>query len=208
VSGTHRDQETDGDGRQKILAVAGSLFMTRGYRAVSTREIAEAVGVTQPALYHHFAGKEDLYVAVLEDELAQQSAAMWRAARLDTSGSDQLAALAAGIAERAEYDLSLMFHDLRFEVSGATRRRIGLAFRDAMMTPMAAILETLVEEGSIAPMAEPGFSQRDAAMFVLGVIRTLTDRGASRGPGLDRSAKVVGEMTVRLVLNGLGGNLT
>ncbi len=57
-------------------------------------------------------------------------------------------------------------------------------------------------------MAEPGFSQRDAAMFVLGVIRTLTDRGASRGPGLDRSAKDVGEMTVRLVLNGLGGNLT
>ncbi|MDQ3524945.1 MAG: TetR/AcrR family transcriptional regulator, partial [Chloroflexota bacterium] len=175
------------------------------YRAVSTREIAEAVGVTQPALYHHFAGKEELYVAVLEEELAQQSAAMWQAARLDTSGSERLAALAESIAVRAEYDLSLMFHDLRFEVSEVTRRRIGLAFRDAMMMPMAAILETLVEEGKIAPMEEAELSQGDAVMYVLGVIRTLTDRGASRGSGSSRSATDIGAMTVRLVLHGLGG---
>ena len=71
---TRGNRDSDGEGRQRILAVARSLFMTRGYRAVSTREIAEAVGVTQPALYHHFAGKEELYVAVLEEELAQQSA--------------------------------------------------------------------------------------------------------------------------------------
>ncbi len=202
---TRGNRDSDGEGRQRILAVARSLFMTRGYRAVSTREIAEAVGVTQPALYHHFAGKEELYVAVLEEELAQQSAAMWQAARLDTSGSERLAALAESIAVRAEYDLSLMFHDLRFEVSEVTRRRIGLAFRDAMMMPMAAILETLVEEGKIAPMAEPGFSQRDAAMFVLGVIRTLTDRGSSRGPEADRRPEDIGVTTVRLVLHGLGG---
>ena len=70
-------------GRSEILAAARSLFMSRGYRAVSTRDIADAVGLTQPALYHHFGGKEALYVAVMEDELATISARLDRAARLD-----------------------------------------------------------------------------------------------------------------------------
>src|SRR5690349_3359337 len=43
-----------------ILQAARQLFMAHGYRAVSTRQVAEAVGLTQPALYHHFATKEEL----------------------------------------------------------------------------------------------------------------------------------------------------
>ena len=39
--------------------------MAHGYRAVSTRQVAEAVGLTQPALYHHFATQADLYQGLL-----------------------------------------------------------------------------------------------------------------------------------------------
>ncbi len=51
--------------RDEILEVAVGLFASRGYHGVSMDDIGAAAGVTGPALYHHFAGKEAMLVAAL-----------------------------------------------------------------------------------------------------------------------------------------------
>jgi AcrR family transcriptional regulator len=51
--------------REEILAIAVDLFATRGYHGVSMDDIGAAAGVTGPALYHHFAGKEAMLAAAL-----------------------------------------------------------------------------------------------------------------------------------------------
>ena len=51
--------------RDEILDIAVGLFATRGYHGVSMDDIGSAAGVTGPALYHHFAGKEAMLVAAL-----------------------------------------------------------------------------------------------------------------------------------------------
>jgi AcrR family transcriptional regulator len=51
--------------REEILEVAVGLFASRGYHGVSMDDIGAAAGVTGPALYHHFAGKEAMLVAAL-----------------------------------------------------------------------------------------------------------------------------------------------
>jgi AcrR family transcriptional regulator len=51
--------------RDEILAVAVQLFATRGYHGVSMDDIGTAAGVTGPALYHHFAGKEAMLAAAI-----------------------------------------------------------------------------------------------------------------------------------------------
>src|SRR5262249_60776067 len=51
--------------RHEILEIAVGLFATRGYHGVSMDDIGAAAGVTGPALYHHFAGKEAMLVAAL-----------------------------------------------------------------------------------------------------------------------------------------------
>jgi AcrR family transcriptional regulator len=80
--------------RAALLAAARGLFAQRGYAAVATEEIVQAAGVTRGALYHHFAGKLELFEAVYEDverELVE------RIAQAAMSGaSDPLAALHAG----------------------------------------------------------------------------------------------------------------
>ena len=192
--------------RSEILVVARRLFMARGYRAVTTREIADAVGVTQPALYHHFGGKEALYTAVLEESLASRSEAMWDAVRLDKPATTRLAMIAKGIAERADDDLTQMFHDLRHEVSERTRARIGTAFREAMMVPMFAILDALVEEGAVGPIERLELTQAEAAMFILSVIRMLTEGSAGPARGPARSPAEIGDTTVQIVLNGIGSH--
>ena len=51
--------------RDEILDIAVGLFAQRGYHGVSMDDIGSAAGVTGPALYHHFAGKEAMLVAAL-----------------------------------------------------------------------------------------------------------------------------------------------
>src|ERR1700755_1855845 len=51
--------------REEILEIAVDLFARNGYRGVSMDDIGAAAGVTGPALYHHFAGKEAMLAAAL-----------------------------------------------------------------------------------------------------------------------------------------------
>jgi AcrR family transcriptional regulator len=51
--------------REEILQIAVGLFAKRGYHGVSMDDIGAAAGVTGPALYHHFAGKEAMLAAAL-----------------------------------------------------------------------------------------------------------------------------------------------
>ena len=53
-------QESEMNTRQRYLMKALELFSRRGFDAVSLSDIAEAVGVSRPALYKHFKSKRDL----------------------------------------------------------------------------------------------------------------------------------------------------
>lgn len=52
--------------RDEILEIAVGLFASRGYHGVSMDDIGTAAGVTGPALYHHFKGKEAMLAAALK----------------------------------------------------------------------------------------------------------------------------------------------
>jgi AcrR family transcriptional regulator len=59
--------------RKKVVEAAYSLFLQKGYHRTTMEEIASLLGVTKPAIYQYFPGKEDLYAAVAEhgrEELA------------------------------------------------------------------------------------------------------------------------------------------
>ncbi|OBI47241.1 TetR/AcrR family transcriptional regulator [Mycobacterium sp. E796] len=55
------DQRRPGDTpREEILDAAAELFTECGYTATSTRAIADAVGIRQSSIYHHFETKDDI----------------------------------------------------------------------------------------------------------------------------------------------------
>ena len=54
-----------GGRRDQILAVAAQLFAKHGFHGVSIADLGAAVGVSGPALYRHFPGKEALLAELL-----------------------------------------------------------------------------------------------------------------------------------------------
>lgn len=86
--------------RAQILAVAAQLFARRGFHGVSIADLGAAVGISGPALYRHFPGKEalltELLVGISERLLAG-------ADRIVADAVDPRAALAELVAFQAEF---------------------------------------------------------------------------------------------------------
>ena len=57
----------DGNRRQDLVLAAARLFRRKGYDATSTRDIAEAVGMRSGSPFYHFASKQALLYAVMEE---------------------------------------------------------------------------------------------------------------------------------------------
>lgn len=55
--------------RERILREASRLFAVRGYYGSSTRDIATAVGIRQPSLFHHFPNKQAIFQELLSYSL-------------------------------------------------------------------------------------------------------------------------------------------
>ncbi|MGO4496817.1 TetR/AcrR family transcriptional regulator [Paenibacillus sp. 2RAB27] len=56
--------------RERILTEARELFATFGYRALTMRSIAKAMGYSHGALYYHFNEKAELFYALIKDDFA------------------------------------------------------------------------------------------------------------------------------------------
>jgi AcrR family transcriptional regulator len=64
--------------REQLLNAAAHLFAARGFAGVTMDDIGGAAGISGPALYHHFSGKEamlgEMLVSISEHLLEQGSA--------------------------------------------------------------------------------------------------------------------------------------
>src|SRR5436309_14146215 len=63
--------------KRQILAAARELFGHPGAEEPSVDRLAEAAGISKPILYRHFPSKRELYLAVLEDHLADLIRRLW-----------------------------------------------------------------------------------------------------------------------------------
>lgn len=71
---TETTNRMSGDERRKqILRVAIELFSQRGFSGTTTKEIANAAGVSEAMVFRHFANKEELYSALLDHKACNRA---------------------------------------------------------------------------------------------------------------------------------------
>lgn len=82
--------------RERLLAAATEVFAQNGYAGASLDEIGARAGVTKGGVYFHFAGKEELFFAVLDHWRDQRRRLLQVPAAHAGAAADALRAFLAG----------------------------------------------------------------------------------------------------------------
>lgn len=140
------------DVRQRILETAADLFMGQGFDGVSIRQIAESCNLSKAGLYYYFKDKEDLFLAVLDENLSVFEELL---TNLQTqSGSSrsiissfikavftELPLNVRSIFQKAQQDLS--------KVNPAARTSFNKRYEEKFLAPLAEIIQTGIVSNQI-----------------------------------------------------------
>lgn len=149
---------------REILDAARDLFARKGFEAARMDEVATAVGVTKPAVYRYFPGKDRLIEALLEEDLAVPSRALnaWigehdgSARELLEGFATRLDDLRGGGLARGYLMLAMDEGDRRPEIAGFIREQI-LA---PGLLALAAAFAKLMARGELAAGHDPQLMAR------------------------------------------------
>ena len=189
---------SDSGGREAILETSAKLFSQQGYKEVSIRDIAQACGMTNAALYYHFKNKEDLFLAMLQRDHERTIASLQAAA--DGPGdlrSDlvQLAARYSATMCEHRQSFQTLWRDMK-QLEAVRGQRLFGEMRQQMLQPLVQRLGTAQAADEIA--------RGDVTLYAVllhGMIIALTHEGKPGKRG--RVAHEEIETAVDIFLNGL-----
>lgn len=81
--------------RDELVHAAARIFGERGFHAARLEDVAEHAGYSTGAIYSNFAGKEDLFLAVLERQVAAHVRDLRAAVEPESEAENRIAAAAA-----------------------------------------------------------------------------------------------------------------
>lgn len=149
---------------EEILDVAEELFMLQGYRATSTRQITEKIGVTQPTLYYHFKKKEEIYYHVMLRLSSTVEAKLRQIAADETlSIEDKILHMALFLQQKHPFNLFVMMHDIQHTLSKEMSQQLYYLWKKSYKAPFV----DLFEQGEFYLKAEIDPSFAVSQLFIL-----------------------------------------
>ena len=173
--------------RALLLAAARRVFLARGYHAATLEQIADEAGFSKGAVYSRFASKADMFLALLEDRIAERAAQNMEAAE-DLAGSGDFAAVTtlAQQAERAAPGWRLLVTEFRIHAAADPElNRRYAALHEQAVEGIARVLVSISERGADGLALPP----RQLAELLLALetglaLEQLADPGALGGRDL------------------------
>ena len=165
--------------REALLEAAARGISRDGYAGLSLERVAAEAGYTRGALYHQFAGKEELALAVVEWVQRTWDAEVRRPAAVASAPVERLLALARGHVVYCRRDIARVLLALRVEFTGRDHP-VGQAVRrvlTGLADECAALVTAGQRDGSI-----PAGPVREIALAYLGVVETTAIQLAGATP--------------------------
>ncbi|MBL8230999.1 MAG: TetR/AcrR family transcriptional regulator [Bryobacterales bacterium] len=183
--------------RASIVEAAVRLFAQNGFRGTTTRQLAAALGVSEPVLYQHFQTKRDLYSAILE-HLSQGSSILL---------PDDLESLFATGDDRTFFT-RLASEILKWNVEDASRPRILLysaleghelseLFYERHIVPFNHALAAFIERG----MEQGRFRKADPLLVARSFCWTVAHYGLALTVFAHRDDEVTRNRTIALIVD-------
>jgi AcrR family transcriptional regulator len=189
---------TESGGRETILETSAKLFSQQGYKEVSIRDIAQACGMTNAALYYHFKNKEDLFLAMLQRDHERTIASLQAAAAGPgdlRSDLVQLAMRYSAITCERRQSFQTLWRDMK-QLEAVRGQRLYGEMRQQMLRPLVQRLA--------AAQAADEIARGDVKLFAVllhGMIIALTHEGKPGKRGHVAHEEI--ETAVDVFLNGL-----
>jgi AcrR family transcriptional regulator len=112
-----RAEQTDRN-RAELFAAARRVFLAKGYHAATLEQIADEAGFSKGVVYSRFASKADMFLALLEERIAERAGQNAAAARRLAGSGDFRALLdLAQEAERAAPGWRLLVTEFRIHAA-------------------------------------------------------------------------------------------
>ncbi len=154
--------------RESMLERAAELFALHGYPSTSMNQVAEACGLSKPALYHYFRDKEALLVAIAETHVQQLHTLVDEVLALPLEPRAKLCQLILRFVEEyadAQYAHRVLTEDVRF-LKPDDRERV-LTHERAVV---AAFAETVA---ACKPQLRGAQLDKPLAMLLFGMINWM-----------------------------------
>ncbi len=129
--------------RKQIISVASELFMKQGFAATSTRQIAAILNVTQPAIYHHFKNKEEIFLDVISEFALEIGQNLHDILLKKQSKRDCLVEMAVYLKTNHEMNFSLVMHDLQNVISKETDQSIFYIWNENYFRPFTNYFDSI-----------------------------------------------------------------
>jgi AcrR family transcriptional regulator len=176
-----------GYGSAEVLDVAVRLFIEKGYDATSVADLAERLGLTKSAVYHHFDSKEQLLGLALDEALTGLEGALEHALASSPSAPERFADVIRG-AVTVLID-KLPYVTLLLRVRGNSPVEVAaLERRRRFDHRITDVVRTAQSDGLVRDDIDPAVATR----LIFGMINSLTEWYRPAGPlDADAMAKTV-----------------
>ena len=184
---------------ERLRRVSARLFAKQGLAGTSMREIARETGITQAAIYHHYQGKEELYLDAVRTLHREKLQSLSEVVELDVSPPEMLHQLVLRMLELmdADPDFRNIYH--RELMEGDEERLREMA--DSVFIDGLAVLEPLMKQ--VAPTLDPTLTLMSVAGLVLHHLEVRRLIVLLPGDGESRAQlPVLAEHITALVLTG------
>ena len=188
----------------EIFNVATKLFATKGYGSTSLQDIADALGLSRPALYHYVSSKEDILaklVAEFTESKAHEHASVLSDAQLDATAKlrHMVTSTVRSMVQHPERFRLLDRYENELPDAVMTKQRAAKrAVRDAFIS--------VIKEG----VATGQFRNVDPSTTAFGLIGMCTWVAwwfPTTGAGdADKTVSTIGDLAVRAVLRDAGSS--
>ena len=160
-----------------MLRAAIELFIRKGYDATSIGDVAEELGVTKSAVYHHVPSKAHLLSQALDEALDELEAAVTRAAEAKGSAYERLRGVVRHSVEVLVDHQPAVTLLLRVHGNSATEQA-ALKRRRTIDARLAALVSQAAAEGALRTDLEPELVSR----LVFGMVNSLVEWYRPSGP--------------------------
>lgn len=173
--------------QDSVLAIAVELFNLHGYDATSMGKLADRLGISKSAIYHHVPSKEDLLRLALDEALIPLEAVVEDEHAHGRSADERLeyflrATVRILVAKRSYVTLLLRLR------GNTALERAALERRRAVDRKLAELVTLAQQEGSLRQDLEP----RTTARLLFGMINSVVDwyreDGVITAAGLEQHA--------------------